>query len=127
MQKNYDGPQTYKAKFEQSQLNATFGRTTKSTGDGRFKKPGCMRWDYAVPEKKLFVSSGDVLWLFEPEDKQAFRQNLKQSPQGTSELGRYMPDGPLLKRVGPCVSWRSAGQHAGNIAGAGERQVAEHC
>jgi outer membrane lipoprotein carrier protein len=79
VQKNYDGAQSYKAKFEQSQLNATFGRTTKSSGDVTFKKPGRMRWDYALPEKKMFVSSGDVLWLFEPEDKQAFRQELKQS------------------------------------------------
>jgi len=79
VQKNYDGAQSYKAKFEQSQLNATFGRTTKSSGDVTFKKPGRMRWDYALPEKKMFVSSGDVLWLYEPEDKQAFRQELKQS------------------------------------------------
>ena len=27
----------------------------------------------------MFVSSGDVLWLYEPEDKQAFKQELKQS------------------------------------------------
>ena len=79
VQKNYDGAQSYKAKFEQSQLNATFGRTTKSSGDVTFKKPGRMRWDYVAPEKKMFVFAGDVLWLYEPEDSQAFRQELKQS------------------------------------------------
>ncbi|MDX2023148.1 MAG: outer membrane lipoprotein chaperone LolA [Deltaproteobacteria bacterium] len=79
VQKSYDGAQSFKAQFEQAQLNATFGRTTKSSGDVTFKKPGRMRWDYAQPEKKMFVSSGDLLWLYEPEDKQAFKQELKQS------------------------------------------------
>jgi outer membrane lipoprotein carrier protein len=94
VQKNYDGAQSYKAKFEQSQLNATFGRTTKSSGDVNFKKPGRMRWDYALPEKKMFVSSGEVLWLFEPEDKQAFRQELKQS-QLPAALAFLMGKGKL--------------------------------
>ncbi len=79
VQKHYDGTQSYKAEFEQAQLNATFGRTTRSSGEVLFKKPGRMRWNYSKPEPKTFVSNGDVLWLYEPEDKQAFKQDLKGS------------------------------------------------
>ena len=36
-----------------------------------------MRWDYAKPEKKLMVSDGATLWVYEPEDEQAYKQDLK--------------------------------------------------
>ena len=39
------------------------------------KKPGRMRWDYEKPEKKLMVSDGSTLWVYEPEDEQAATQN----------------------------------------------------
>jgi outer membrane lipoprotein carrier protein len=38
-----------------------------------------MRWDYEKPEKKLFVADGTMLWMYEPEDEQAFRQPLSSS------------------------------------------------
>ena len=44
-----------------------------------FKKPGRMRWDYDKPEKTTYVTDGAVLWLYEPEDQQAFKQELKAS------------------------------------------------
>ncbi|MGH7735914.1 MAG: LolA family protein, partial [Gemmatimonadales bacterium] len=43
------------------------------------KKPGRMRWDYDKPEKATYVSDGAVLWLYEPDDQQAFKQELKAS------------------------------------------------
>ena len=44
-----------------------------------FKKPGRMRWDYEKPDKSSYVTDGGVLWLYEPDDKQAFKQDLKSS------------------------------------------------
>jgi outer membrane lipoprotein carrier protein len=79
MQKNYDQAKDYRARFSQKYTNLAFNRTKVSTGVVSFKKPGKMRWDYDQPEKKMFLSTGKVLWLYEPEDKQAFRQELKQS------------------------------------------------
>jgi outer membrane lipoprotein carrier protein len=38
-----------------------------------FKKGGLMRWEYARPEKKLFVYDGTTLWVYEPEVPQAFK------------------------------------------------------
>ena len=43
------------------------------------KKPGRMRWNYQKPDPKMYLADGDTLWLYEPEDKQAFKQDLKAS------------------------------------------------
>ena len=79
VQKFYERTQDFKADFRQTLINQAFGRKQVSDGTVRFKKPGKMRWDYATPEKKLFVSDGKVLWMYEPEDHQAFRQSLGDS------------------------------------------------
>ncbi len=79
MQKFYDQTQDFKADFRQTLINPVFGRKQVFDGVVRFKKPGKMRWDYVTPEKKLFISDGKVLWMYEPEDNQAFRQSLADS------------------------------------------------
>jgi outer membrane lipoprotein carrier protein len=43
------------------------------------KKPGRMRWNYQTPEEKMYLADGALLWLYEPEDKQAFKQKLESS------------------------------------------------
>ena len=40
-------------------------------------KPGKMRWDYAKPEKKYFISDGTTLWVYEEAAHQAIQQSLK--------------------------------------------------
>ena len=79
VQKKYDGAADFRAAFNQTLTNATFKRRSSSTGEVLLKKPGRMRWNYKTPETKTYVSDGDVLWLYEPEDKQAFKQDLKGS------------------------------------------------
>jgi len=79
VQKKYDGAADFRASFNQTLTNATFKRRSASTGEVLLKKPGRMRWNYKTPETKTYVSDGDVLWLYEPEDKQAFKQELKGS------------------------------------------------
>jgi outer membrane lipoprotein carrier protein len=79
MQRNYDQAKDFRAHFSQKYTNVAFARTNVSTGQLTFKKPGRMRWDYDQPEPKMFLSTGQLLWMYEPEDKQAFKQNLKQS------------------------------------------------
>jgi outer membrane lipoprotein carrier protein len=79
MQKRYDQAKDFKARFSQNYSRAAFGRATLSTGTLTFKKPGRMRWDYEKPEPRMFLSNGQVLWLYEPTEKQAFKQDLKAS------------------------------------------------
>ena len=79
MQKRYDQAKDFHARFSQNYSRAVVGRTTLSTGTITFKKPGRMRWDYDKPERRMFLSNGQVLWLYEPTEKQAFKQDLKTS------------------------------------------------
>jgi outer membrane lipoprotein carrier protein len=79
MQKRYDQAKNLRARFSQNYVRAVVGRATLSTGTLAFKKPGRMRWDYAQPEARMFLSTGQVLWLYEPGEKQAFKQDLKSS------------------------------------------------
>jgi outer membrane lipoprotein carrier protein len=79
MQKRYDQAKDFHARFSQNYSRAVVGRSTLSTGTITFKKPGRMRWDYDKPEARMFLSNGQVLWLYEPTEKQAFKQDLKSS------------------------------------------------
>jgi outer membrane lipoprotein carrier protein len=79
MQKRYDQAKDFHSRFSQNYSRAVVGRATLSTGTITFKKPGRMRWDYDNPEPRMFLSNGQVLWLYEPSEKQAFKQDLKTS------------------------------------------------
>lgn len=77
VQKVYENTSNLKARFAQT-LESAMGKR-QASGVLRLKKPGKMRWDYEKPEKKLFVTDGAMLWMYEPEDEQAFRQPLQSS------------------------------------------------
>jgi outer membrane lipoprotein carrier protein len=79
VQKRYDGAKDFRARFNQTLTNAAFARKSSSSGEVLLKKPGRMRWNYTQPEPKMYLADGNTLWLFEPEDKQAFKQDLKSS------------------------------------------------
>jgi len=94
MQKRYDQAKDFHARFSQNYSRAVMGRATVSTGTITFKKPGRMRWDYDKPEPRMFLSNGQVLWLYEPTEKQAFKQDLKTS-QLPAALAFLMGKGKL--------------------------------
>ena len=79
VQSRYDQAKDFQARFTQKYSRQVVGRVTVSAGQVHFKKPGRMRWDYDKPEARMFLSNGQVLWLYEPEEKQAFKQDLKSS------------------------------------------------
>jgi outer membrane lipoprotein carrier protein len=95
MQKRYDGAKDFRARFSQTYSRAVVGRTSVSTGTVTFKKPGRMRWDYEKPESRMFLSNGQVLWLYEASEKQAFKQDLKSS-QLPAALAFLMGKGKLM-------------------------------
>lgn len=76
VQRYYDATRDLRAKFEQ-QLDSPSRAPSKASGELWLKKPGKMRWDYAKPEKKLMVSDGSTLWVYQPDDEQAYKQDLR--------------------------------------------------
>lgn len=79
VQKRYDAALDFRARFNQTLTSAVLNRKTQSTGEVLLKKPGLMRWNYRTPEERMYLSDGKLLWLYEPEDSQAFKQDLKSS------------------------------------------------
>jgi outer membrane lipoprotein carrier protein len=78
VQRYYDGAKDLHTRFEQT-LTTAMGSKKRASGELWLKKPGRMRWEYVKPEKKIMVADGQVLWVYEPEDEQAFKQDLKSS------------------------------------------------
>lgn len=78
MQKFYEATKDLHARFEQEQTSPVTG-TRKASGEVFLKKPGRMRWEYTKPDKKLMLADGKTLWVYEPDDEQAFKHDLKSS------------------------------------------------
>jgi outer membrane lipoprotein carrier protein len=50
------------------------------------RKPGRMRWEYAQPPGKLFLSDGKNVYLYTPNDHRAEKSSLKQSEDERAPL-----------------------------------------
>ncbi len=79
VQKFYDQSQTFKADFSQEYLAKAYNQTKQSTGHVTFAKPGKMEWVYDTPKDNRIVSDGTTLWVYDATNKQAIKQNVKQS------------------------------------------------
>lgn len=83
VQAQYNQTKDFKGKFKQVFTDALYNRKRVSFGYLWVKKPGMMRWNYVQPEKKSFISDGKILWVYEPVDKQAFRNPLSTKTLST--------------------------------------------
>jgi len=69
---------TLSADFTQI-YNAPGERTRRESGRLQLKKPGKMRWEYATPEAKLYISDGKVIFEYLPAERSATRVSAKQT------------------------------------------------
>lgn len=83
MQAFYNDAKDLKGKFKQVFTDSLYNRRRTSYGYLYVKKPGMMRWNYVKPERKSFIADGKVLWLWEPDDNQAFRNPLSADTLST--------------------------------------------
>lgn len=79
-----------------SSLQTDFMETYRGGGISRnesgvmyLKKPGKMRWDYQVPQKKVFLTDGKTAWFYVPGERQARRTAVKEIDDFRSPL-RYL-------------------------------------
>jgi outer membrane lipoprotein carrier protein len=77
VQKYYNDIKLLMADFRQEYENVTFGKKSQSDGNLYLAKPCKMRWDYVKPETKYFISDGKTLWIYEKDNKQAYKKDLK--------------------------------------------------
>ena len=70
LQTRYQLIRDFSADFVQSYRAGVLKTQTRETGTVAVKKPGKMRWTYIKPERKEFVSDGNKIYIYFPDDKQ---------------------------------------------------------
>jgi outer membrane lipoprotein carrier protein len=78
VESRYNRAQTLEVLFQETYTAPGQPRRAES-GKLVLRKPGRMRWDYANPQGKLFVSDGKWLWLYTPANNQVERMKLKET------------------------------------------------
>jgi outer membrane lipoprotein carrier protein len=81
----YRSPKLLKAVFLEQYFEN--GRLVRSeAGDVYFLRPGKMRWEYAKPEKKVFLVDGKTAWFYVPADHTVTRVPAKKSTDWRTPL-----------------------------------------
>ena len=70
LQDRYDKTTDISARFRQRTFAAGDEKGVEAEGRVWFKRPELMRWEYETPEKKLIVTSGKDVYLYEEEVNQ---------------------------------------------------------
>ncbi|MBI2688850.1 MAG: outer membrane lipoprotein chaperone LolA [Acidobacteria bacterium] len=74
----YNTVKTLEMDFQQTYIAPNKVRRTES-GRLFLRKPGRMRWQYAKPDGKLFVSNGTDYWYYSPAAQRAEKMKLKEA------------------------------------------------
>ncbi len=70
IQRYYGKRRDFSATFAQRYTYAALGRTEEKSGTVQVKRPGLLRWEYLVPDKKLLILDGKSFWQWVPDDNQ---------------------------------------------------------
>jgi chaperone LolA len=85
MEHRYRVAKTLRATFYEKYTEG--GRTVRAeAGVAYFRRPGKMRWEYAAPERNLFLIDGKTAWFYVPADRTVTRVPAKQSSDWRTPL-----------------------------------------
>jgi outer membrane lipoprotein carrier protein len=86
LQQRYDSTRTLTAEFRQSVESPTLAGKLESRGKVAFEKPNHMRWDYEPPDEQVIVGDGEVLWIYQPDQKQVIKAPLAEAFQAQTPM-----------------------------------------
>ena len=86
LQRKYDQVHSFTADFVHHYEGGVLRKKLTERGTVQVKKPGRMRWEYKVPEEKLFVSDGHKIYSYVPADKQVIVSNVPADDQATTAV-----------------------------------------
>ncbi len=81
-----DGITTMQASFAQSTTDAKGHSLPLQTGKMSAKRPGMFRWEVLKPSPQMILTTGKLLWIYDPELMQATRQKLNDQAGNTPAL-----------------------------------------
>jgi outer membrane lipoprotein carrier protein len=85
MEHRYRAAKTLQATFYEKYTEGE--RTVRAeAGVAYFRRPGKMRWEYAAPERNLFLIDGKTAWFYVPADRTVTRVPAKQSSDWRTPL-----------------------------------------
>ena len=86
LQRHYDTVKDFSADFAHSYQGGVLRKQITERGHVLVKKPGRMRWEYAAPDEKLFVSDGTKLYSYLPQDKQVIVSAVLQGDDAAAPM-----------------------------------------
>ncbi len=78
----YAAVRSLSASFRQEVPLQNVGIVRRASGKVYFERPSKMRWDYAAPEKQLFLADGEYLYFRPAESTQVYRKKLDAKTLG---------------------------------------------
>jgi outer membrane lipoprotein carrier protein len=74
------------ADFQQQTVDAKGNAQATQKGLMSVKRPGMFRWEVTSPSPQMVITTGKVLWIYDPELLQATRQKLDEQVGNTPAL-----------------------------------------
>ena len=84
LQRRYELVLDFSADFIHTYEGGMLRTRLVERGTMLMKRPGRMRWDYQEPERKLYVSDGELLYSYLPEDRQVIIGRLPDDNAATT-------------------------------------------
>ncbi len=98
MEKALASMDAFQTDFEQSSYSQAVTKPMFQKGRLTFRKPDQMRWEYAAPEKNIYVFKDGLLLSYFPEDNQLWRQRIPKEKYETEILALLAGRGSLAQK-----------------------------
>jgi outer membrane lipoprotein carrier protein len=106
LQQKYDRVHSFAADFTHTYTGGILQKTVTEHGRVSIRKPGLMRWDYAAPDHKLFVSDGVKIYSYIPADRQVIVSSIPTGDEATTPTLFLAGKGDLTRDFTPeFVRW----------------------
>jgi outer membrane lipoprotein carrier protein len=97
VQRKYEAVKDWSADFSHTYRGGVLRKQIVERGRLLVKKPGKMRWQYAAPEQKLFVSDGVKMYSYLPQDKQVIVSSIPAGDDATTPAMLLAGKGNLVR------------------------------
>jgi outer membrane lipoprotein carrier protein len=85
VERHYDSVSDFEAGFTQRYERRLLRKTVSESGRVSVKKPGRMRWEYRLPEEKVFVTDGAKTYFYLPAENQVMVSHAPEGAMGMEE------------------------------------------
>jgi outer membrane lipoprotein carrier protein len=103
LQQRYQSVRDFTADFVQTYRGGALRTEARERGTVAVKKPGRMRWVYTSPERKEFVSDGQKIYSYIPEDRQVLISEVPPENEASTPVLFLTGKGDIVKDFTPSL------------------------